>query len=648
MRIVELRLAGGPDLRLHPAVNVIRGFDADLREGIVAAAVALARGVVSAGAGGVIDVHGVLVDVSAESLRTLGLGEHDIDPLLRSDDLPLPAARGHEGAAAEAARRAEEVEELTARVEEARTAVDAAGRRPEPQGSEHGDVPARRLEEARAALAAARGRREAAEANARDVEAAAAGIAAERQRLAQAAEAVQAEADRPAPSTAGVEAALSALEARRSEPPPSNSEAEALAAAITDAVAALDDAVRRRAERDAAQDRVAAAREAFEEVQRQVTPLVLEPADVQALEEAHEAREDAERRAGRGLLASPMARRRLKQARQAEEAILARLELPSYSAYLMRSSTMHVGRDVQRQLAEASARVREAEDELRSVALAGEPSDDELAEQLRHHLARAAELAGRSLGSDPQAVAAALRELEPHPPDVAAEVHALGEALAAAGVEPPSHGNAEALADIARRWLDDAGRHDDRQEERRRRLADIEAERAALPDAPADRAAADAELERARQDEDEARLAVERARDAVEASASAASEAARRQEQEARDELARLTEALAAARGAAEAAGVAAEREAQAGEHRELQVYLLARLAALRAVGCAGPAPVVLDRPLAGASDARAAAVFEILSEAGGRFQLVVVDDDGRCAAWAEALGPRGAAVLSP
>jgi hypothetical protein len=81
----------------------------------------------------------------------------------------------------------------------------------------------------------------------------------------------------------------------------------------------------------------------------------------QAVEEAHDAVVEAEERVAHARLPNPAARRRLREAERAELAVLARFELPSYGAYLLRTSTMHVDPETSRRLADLYSRRAEAE-----------------------------------------------------------------------------------------------------------------------------------------------------------------------------------------------------------------------------------------------------------------------------------------------
>src|SRR3954454_11281936 len=93
MRVLSLRL-GDEQLKLHPLVTVVNGLDPALRARLVDVIAALPAG--RAEASGVIEAHGVLLELTFENLAMLEL-DSDIDVVVRRDELPgaelSPAAR---------------------------------------------------------------------------------------------------------------------------------------------------------------------------------------------------------------------------------------------------------------------------------------------------------------------------------------------------------------------------------------------------------------------------------------------------------------------------------------------------------------------------------------------------------------------------
>jgi hypothetical protein len=137
MRVVHLGEArsGGLTLHLHPNLTVVQGLAGPRREWLLQSLVALVNGR-AADVDGLIEAHGVLVDVVPELLRSvLGFGEETIDPVVRSGDLP---GHGHGAALADGRRRLAErtLEALRERLDasegavaDARRRCDVAGRR---------------------------------------------------------------------------------------------------------------------------------------------------------------------------------------------------------------------------------------------------------------------------------------------------------------------------------------------------------------------------------------------------------------------------------------------------------------------------------------------------------------------------------------
>src|SRR5207249_12308939 len=96
---------------------------------------------------------------------------------------------------------------------------------------------------------------------------------------------------------------------------------------------------------------------------------------VAALEAAHEAVLEAEERAERRL-AGRGARQRLEQARAAEQELLDRLGLPSYSSYRLRTSTVGVDPGAPLRLSQARVSVGEAEAALGELRALGDALAD--------------------------------------------------------------------------------------------------------------------------------------------------------------------------------------------------------------------------------------------------------------------------------
>jgi hypothetical protein len=88
MRVVQLDI-GGQRLEFHPYVTVLRGVHNGLRAQLVAALGALATG--EAATEGLVEAHGVFLDLSADALRLLDLGPPGVgglDLVVAADQLP--------------------------------------------------------------------------------------------------------------------------------------------------------------------------------------------------------------------------------------------------------------------------------------------------------------------------------------------------------------------------------------------------------------------------------------------------------------------------------------------------------------------------------------------------------------------------------
>lgn len=93
---------------------------------------------------------------------------------------------------------------------------------------------------------------------------------------------------------------------------------------------------------------------------------------------------------------------------------------------------------------------------------------------------------------------------------------------------------------------------------------------------------------------------------------------------------------------------VATQDTGEATPADELEWYLLARLAAQRAVSLAGSLPLLLDGALRGLDSAEVDHLLSRLEPMAEAVQLIIVSDDPVIAAWANGVGPARAAVVRP
>jgi hypothetical protein len=96
MRLVRFEdRDAGVAIELHPLITVISGLTDAARARIDAAAQAIPAGS-DPGARGAVEVHGVMLELSRETLELLELDDPDLDVVIRADDLPGRPVDAHE------------------------------------------------------------------------------------------------------------------------------------------------------------------------------------------------------------------------------------------------------------------------------------------------------------------------------------------------------------------------------------------------------------------------------------------------------------------------------------------------------------------------------------------------------------------------
>lgn len=449
------------------------------------------------------------------------------------------------------------------------------------------------------------------------------------------------------------------------------------------------------------------AREALTRAETGRSGAGFDPAGIDELERAHREVLDAEQRVMRK--GSRQARRRLEEAQEAEARALAAIGASSYGDYLQRIvPLLEDDRPLDVRVAQARARLSDAEavlEELYSGTASPEwlavreemnriradvtavlgvlPPDDEIEAALRSHgggdaAEKRATLrdelahAGVALDDDTDPVAAARRWLEDAPTvserraELETALATVASRLAAAEAELADH-----RADAFFGGPEEAPGSTTASEALETLELAVAASEAAADDAAKALAAA-----RARVDEQTAA-----ARRAEEAAAGIA--AARQAWEDASRRLAAAEEGLAAARRAAAEAAQATDqaREAATPSHPdspgqpatptsgdgvalgpartgdgeevdlgavpplEAEIYVLARLAALRSVGRAAPLPLVVDADVLTLPHAAARRLLALLARSSAAVQVVVLADSDMVRAWAQSLGPEVAAI---
>lgn len=447
------------------------------------------------------------------------------------------------------------------------------------------------------------------------------------------------------------------------------------------------------------------AREALAEAESGARPVAIDPDKIEALDRAHRDVLDAEQRAMKK--GSRLNRRRLDAAHEAEQAALSALGVKSYGEYLQRiAPALEPTGSAEDRVAAARAALADAEavwEELHG----GQASPEwTAAKEHQATLRTEAYVMLGTTDVDDEAIEDRLRSHLEAVVDTEWAETALATALRQAGAPVPAGGDLEAEAERwlaeapalseARRALEEElsdldGRLSATEEQLAEQRADTffadgdgdaDAAREAAASPPAAAPPSTGPLAALRRAAHEAEAAVREAEAAVAAAGErvAANEVqqAHRAELEAVadarradvDRLQReLTEAeahLASTRQRISAASADRAKPAKAPKAMpsaepaaraaggssvdlssvvgmEAEVYLLARVAALRGVS-GGPLPLVLDGDaVAGLPDGAARRVFRLLGRLAGSMQVVVLGDDESIATWAEGLGDQAA-----
>lgn len=729
MRVLRLDL-GRNRIELHPYVTVIRGLDPEVRARLLAVLAEIPGG--QSSVGGLIEAHGILLDLAPATLGLLDL-QTDLDVVVRPGDLPgAPAAASTNGStpiaetvaapvddlvgpaeAAVAAARAD-VDEATRHRDLAAAALEADGDDDPLAGiggdrGEHGAVDGGAGAEARTAAAravdAAEDRLHRALAVLQEAESAAAAAREERRDAAKAVSAavgaLEGAGERRDP-TAGavVEAAKARLadaeavldEVRRggeaaAEPGADEVDGEALqaqrhvaqaallaldtsdplpvrmaldhlrdggsvellpspeAVALADEVAELEghlarfpaassDSAVQAEEREVARRRFDLATQSLAELEASSRAPGFDPTDVKELEAAHlevlEARDAVGKRFG-----GARAKGRLEEVEAAEQAVLDRMGLVTYTEYLMgaggaASSGAPTDETLPERIEQARLDLAKAEAQLqnREADVVDELARAELLDRRRILRGRAVELLGTDPGDD---VEGALRRHRVSAADTGEHLHRLRQALEGAGLALADEDVEERLlTDLAKVWLREQGDTEGKRRELEQEIATIDVQlssaeaREAAPDLDEPLAVAAGAVEDAKRALAAAEIRLERDRVAAEEV-----EALRTAFAEASSGDAAAAAAVLAAEEQVRAAAAAAKAEADAvreAEHAlaaataaataeaEAEAALAARLAEARAGGRAALAGELdeAERALVAAAAALAAAEDEL------------------------------------
>lgn len=394
MRLLQLQFDGTEAgmLDLHPLLTVVSGCTPSVRTRIVEAVTALPRAG-DPGCPGLIESHGILLDLSPANLELLGYDHLDVDVLVRAGDLPGMAGAGPIGLVADAsgagpepvvALSAEAVADHvpdglfpeldTARAARA-TAAEALGvfesaiataregygaaREERAKLEDQVEAAARQLDLVRVAAARAREGEEVEQGPNRDE------VAAQVEHLAER----LAQIDRSLSELVAIDVKPIEvlLEAIRNPAPtvmmPSE-RANEVADLIVDLRRQLAD-VEARLDADGysitrAEVELEAAKVEAESAQRAMDKPAAGPDDIAELEAAHERVLEAETKAS-GRLGGRGGKKRLEEALAEQQAVLDRIGFPTWSAYVMGSQLLGIDPIAEQRLEKAKADLEQAE-----------------------------------------------------------------------------------------------------------------------------------------------------------------------------------------------------------------------------------------------------------------------------------------------
>jgi hypothetical protein len=709
MRLLQLQLGdegsrASEPLDFHPMMTVVSGLDAATRARVLAAITALPRGG-EPGMRGLIESHGVLFDLTVDNLAMLGL-DGDLDPLIRAGDLPGAAT-----AAVETPPPATmSAEQFLAGVPEGRFPDLDAARRQQMSAREtlsilrdstertrrdHADAAAA-LRRARLAVEEASGRLNPADdEGSKLLEDAIFDPPADQQ--VQSRDELVARVDDCALRLSHVERGLeelSSLDVRPIEvlvdalrnPGPAelvpSERANQLADAFVDLQRKVDafeaDLEARGQGTASALHAVEAARTELAEAERAMRKPNLSSDDVVELEAAHEAMLEAESKSSGRLRRGGS--KRLDEAVAAQQAILDRVGFPTWSAYVMGAGLLGIDPLAEERLEQARFRLEQAEAHWAEVAAMIEADDNHraLLDQLEAVYLEAFDLLG---GDDDQAdLENALRSLRVPKGEVSQDelIDALAYQLQLVGLDLGPNPGVDRVLMAAEAFLIEVRALSER-------ITELNQERDELQVQMSDARHALDSFDRAEQ------AAAEPTIDLTDGSAGSAGdgptvddlradlvrateeEAGYAEQLEGRVALvdaATRVEALASGRLMRLASQLAAEHapsaappdestrptsepafEVDPNEGRSLpeaiEFYLLARLAAQRAVSFSGSVPLVIDDALAGYERDVVRSLLDKLERMSEAVQIIYLSDDPDVADWVASVGIQRAAVVA-
>ena len=406
-------------------MTVVTGLDSVTTTRIIAAAQALPRAA-DPGLQGLVEAHGVLFDLSVETLELFGLAS-DLDPVIRRTDLPgivedSPVARlsTEQFLADTPEGRYPDLDTARTRQQSARETLAILREAADRARTDHADAAAR-LRQAATALADAGRREEAARAGAALDEAM--GPAADRDELAEREADLDGQLQRieqgldelSGLDTRPIQVLLEAIR----NPAPVEFVPSERAAELADEFSTLQgqvDELEARHESEGrgtagALARLEAARTELAAAEKGMQKPNLSPADVEELEAAHLAVLAQQEKAG-GRMGRRGNQQRLEEAMAAEQAVLDRVGFPTWSSYVMGAGLLAIDPMAEQRLERAQAEVAASEAHWADVAemMEADPEHAALLDRLEAVYLEAFDLLG---GDDEQAdLETALRSVQ--------------------------------------------------------------------------------------------------------------------------------------------------------------------------------------------------------------------------------------------
>jgi hypothetical protein len=492
MRLLELRTngVGSPTLEFHPNLTVVYGMSPEGRDRVIDAVASLPGGV-AGGLGGLVEAHGILFDLSDETLDILGMNEW-VDVVVRAEDLPgleddepmasvtplfgdKPAPEPDTAAASGVSLSAalaelERAENAMADAQEGLAVMVDAFERAKVERAAAIEASQRiqsALEKARRDRDVARAQRdgkvdEDLTARGRDLQL--------RQKQGELEQALrdleesihELEERDPRP----VQVLVDALHQPQSDRLVPSQQGIALADEFAGLQQQLDELERNLQadglSMDQLSQRLEDARFEVTQAERGVSKPEVTDGDISELEAVHEEVLEAERRAS-GRVGRKAALKRLDEAKSREQQILDRIGFPTWAAYVMGSSLLNIDPVAEQRLEQARYDLQAAEDAwaLLTQQLEDNPDYAELLDRLEAVFLAAFDLLGGETEGD---LEDRLRNLLVPDEEVSRDdiIEALAYQLTLRGVDVDDSAGSEAVQGLAEQWLEITSDHWDK------------------------------------------------------------------------------------------------------------------------------------------------------------------------------------------